>query len=245
MNVNELGRLVRAHEVGRETAERRYREGRGQLLHRIRKAAGLSQRQLVTRLELADHDSSRVRAVCDQVRRWEKGENWPRRPILRKYLLLGEDTLDQVSLTQLDRSALLRALSVLAHLAGEPDRPRVYSPQPRSEQVPGQLMLRLPMPGAEVDELDMGDDGVASFLVQWHESRPIQVLSGGVSLGEVREFLQIGPLTISPDDHGLHLEFPADWKIQGVSDRWAEHCALYGRPSRRRLRLGGGVRMSE
>lgn len=241
MNIQGLHRLVRARKIGRQTAERRYREGRGQLLHRIRKAAGLSQRQLVSRLGLLSEDSPRFKAVCDQMRRWERGDNWPRRAILLKYLSLGDETLGQGALAQEERSDLARALSRIAHLVGDPDRAWVYGPLPGSGQIPGQLTLRLPMPAPQVEEMDMGDDGDVSFLVSWHESNPIQVRSGDVQLGEARETLQIGPVTISPDDQGLHLEFPPDWKIQGVSDRWAEHCALYAGPSRRRLRLRTGV----
>lgn len=237
MNIEGLHRLAQARKIGRQTAERRYREGRGQLLHKIRKAAGLSQTQLVSRLDLASKDSPRFKAVCDQMRRWERGDNWPRRVILLKYLSLGDATLRQGALTEEERSGLARALSQISYLVGDPDRAWVYGQQPGSGQVPGQLTLRLPMPAPRVEEMDLGDDGDVSFLVSWHESNPIQVRSGDVHLGEVRETLRIGPVTISPDDQGLHLEFPPEWKLQGASDRWAEQCALHGGASRRRLRL--------
>ena len=62
----------------------------------------------------------------------------------------------------------------------------------------------------------------------WFEHQPACVKSGERHLGEFSETLSVGALTISLCDDGIHLEFPRNWPIGGLRDRWVEMRAKNG-----------------
>lgn len=231
MNTDSLKRFVAAQASGKRAADERIRAGRD-LFKKIRVAAGLSQAALASRFALPEGKSS-----LDKIRRWERGECWPNPEALNQYANLSREVLKSPNPSEQDHEKFAEAVLLLRDFVEIPDFEGVDLPEMTERgSIPGRLDLRLPLPKTDFEEHDLGEDGSVLIPVRWYESSPPRVHSGGVFVGEFTECLRIGKLTISVDESGLNLQFPPNWKVEGLSDRWAAHRAYIGPSRRRRVR---------
>lgn len=206
----QIGQHVQAHKAAGQVLADRYNGSLGELLKAIRKELGLTQAKLAEIFDPNMYPELGSKSGCENIRRWERGEQVPAADKLGNYLNLVNVSLEEKP----ENAVLIQGGQVLRQfldvLACPPDQAQI---------ILGRVELHLPVPDDEVEPVEVDEGVFIEHRTPWYDHSPVKVYSGGSYVGRIaEEGITIGPVTLRPTSHGLSIEFPKDWKVNGVTD---------------------------